>query len=136
MYSKHKWLTFYRKLGFLLYSVAAVDKQVSPAEIDTLKREIQKNWLDFEDTADAFGSDAAFQIASVFDWLNNESYAAADAFREFEDFVRENPDFINQPAIKDRILFSANRIAFAFYGNNKKELTLLHQLERLLSGTV
>ncbi len=92
--------------------------------------------MDLEDTADAFGSDAAFQVMTVFDWLNDERYAATDAFRAFADFVDENPDFINQPSIKDRILISADRIASAFHGKNKQELTLLYQLEKLLyAGT-
>ncbi|WP_143053801.1 TerB family tellurite resistance protein [Parapedobacter koreensis] len=134
MYSRRKWLEFYRKLGFLLYSIAAVDRHVAPAERTTLKKEIQTNWLDLEDTADPFGSDAAFQMEAIFDWLDDADYAPDSAFNEFEAFVKENPDFIAS-SLKERILLSANRIAFAFHGNNKKELTLLYQLEQLLNGS-
>ncbi|MBK1441964.1 hypothetical protein JHJ32_18345 [Parapedobacter sp. ISTM3] len=133
MYPRRKWLEFYRKLGFLLYSIAAVDRHIVPAERSALKEEVQTNWLDLEDTADAFGSDAAFQIESLFDWLDDADYAPANAFDEFEAFVQENPDFFVE-AIKERTLGSAHRIALAFHGRNKDELSLLYRLEQLLGS--
>jgi|SRR5690606_16397606 len=134
MYSARTWLEFYRKLGFLLYSVAVSDKRIAQAEIDVLKKELKEKWLDLEGSADAFGSDAAYQVESVFDWLQEEGPSSSEAFGEFEAFVNEHPNFIDG-ALKGRIMETTDSIASAFSGRNKAELTILHQLHRLLTET-
>ncbi|NGY36599.1 hypothetical protein FQU23_003625 [Flavobacterium sp. XN-5] len=46
-----------------------VDKTVQKEEIEKLKELVQKEWLPVEDSSDIFGSDSAYQIEIVFDWL-------------------------------------------------------------------
>ncbi len=132
MYSARTWVEFYRKLGFLLYSVAACDKRSAQVEIDVLKKELKEKWLDLEASTDAFGSDATYQVEAVFDWLQEEAPSSSEAFGEFEAFVNEHPNFIDG-ALKGRIMETTDRIASAFSGRNKAELTTLYQLQRLLS---
>lgn len=131
MYSDRLWLEFYGKLAFLLYSIAASDKRVAREEINRLKQILRTKWLDLENSRDEFGSEAAYQIESVFDWLLENAPSVPDAFREFQAFVKENPGFMNK-ALKSQIMETADQIAAAFSGRNKAELTILYQLERLL----
>lgn len=131
MHSPEKWLEFYRKLSFLLYSVAVSDKRISQAEIDMLKKELREEWLNIEDSVDDFNTDAAYQVEAVFDWLLEEAPSSSAAFGEFETFIDENPDFVSI-ALKDRIMKTADQIATASWGRNKGELTVLFRLDRLL----
>jgi len=130
MYSNRTWLEFYRKLGYLLYAIAAADRQVTAAETDRLKTVLQDTWLKLEDSTDEFGGDAAYQVSSVFDWLLEETPSAEKAFEKFEIFFKENPSFF-APAIKAHILETANNIAVAFRDKNKAELTMLFRLYQL-----
>ncbi|TJZ60047.1 TerB family tellurite resistance protein [Sphingobacterium olei] len=132
MHSSEKWLEFYRKLGFLFYSVAASDKRITSSEIEMLKKELRENWLDVEDSRDDFDTDAAYQVEAIFDWLQEEAPSSWDAFGEFEAFIDENPDFVNME-LKVRIMKTADQITTAFSGRNKAELTILQQLNRLLN---
>ena len=69
---KDKGNEFYENLGKLFYSVAMADKKVSLIEIQRLKEDVKKYWLPLDDVEDDFGTDAAYQIEIVFDWLQQE----------------------------------------------------------------
>lgn len=130
MNSNRKWLEFYRKLGYLFYSVAAADNRITETEISELKTELRDKWLTLEDSLDEFNSDAAYQMEAVFDWLQEETPPAVKAFEKFEAFVDENPGFFT-PAIKNGIIETADHIAAAFHDTNKTELSLLFRLRQL-----
>lgn len=69
MGENEKMLAFYRLLGRLFYSVAQVDDVIREEEFKAVKAAVREEWLDFDETFDAFGSDSAFQIEFVFDFL-------------------------------------------------------------------
>lgn len=124
------WINFYEHMAFLGYSIAAADKKVHSKEIAALRQLLRKEWLELEDSVDEFGSDAAFQIETVFDWLIENSPSSEYAFEKFHRFVKEHPAFIK--GLKQNILKTAGGIADAFSGINKTELSLLFRLEKLL----
>ena len=59
----------YQNLGKLFYAVAMADHSVHMKEMEKLNEVVRDNWLDVDDIEDEYGSDAAFQIISVFDQL-------------------------------------------------------------------
>ena len=59
----------YPKLGYLFYAVAIADGTIEKAEIKKLEETVKERWLEVGGSYDEFGSNAAFQIISVFDWL-------------------------------------------------------------------
>lgn len=129
--SQRSGIELYRNLGKLFYAVAMADGVVHHKEIDKLKLFIRKYWLDVDAVEDEFGSDAAFQIETVFDWLLEYEKDAQECFEEFQEFYKlqkkKFPTFI-----KVLILDTAHAIANSFAGKNKAELVLLTKLELLL----
>lgn len=123
----------YQNLGKLFYTVAMADKRVVPEEVKKLKEDVRKYWLDVDDIEDEFGSDAAYQIEIVFDWLLQEEMESQSCFEEFVDFFKEHPSKFNDQ-IKQLIWRTADDIAFSFAGKNKSELILLTKLKMLLKG--
>lgn len=136
MHSNQKWLAFYRRLGYLMYAVAAADGHISAAEISAVKKEVREKWLAVDKSTDEFDGDAAYQIEVVFDYLQEEAPDATRAFGLFETFFKENRDFFDE-ALKQRIRETADHIAVAFNNSNKAELSILFRLNKLLqnSGT-
>ncbi len=122
---------FYQSLGKLFYAVAMVDKNVRPIEIERLKEDVQKYWLNVDSIEDEFGSDAAYQIEIVFDWLQQEEKESEAYFLEFVDFYKEHPSKFNM-AIKQLVFRTADDIASSFADKNKSELILLAKLKMLL----
>lgn len=122
---------FYENLGKLFYAVAIADLKVHKKEIDKLRGFIRKYWLDVDELEDEYGTDAAFQIESVFDWLVENGNKSEICFGEFQDYYKEN-GAIFSPFIKVLILDTAHAIANSFSGKNKSELILLGKLELLL----
>ncbi|MCG2462343.1 hypothetical protein K8352_16395 [Flavobacteriaceae bacterium F89] len=124
---------FYQSLGKLFFSVAMADKKVRPAEVKRLKEDVKKYWLSVDDLEDGFGTDAAYQIEIVFDWLQQEEKNSWWCYGEFEDFYKNNPERFDQK-IKGLIWKTADGIASSFSGKNKSELVLLAKLKMLLQG--
>ncbi len=122
---------FYQNLGKLFYAVAMADKTVRPIEIQRLKEDVKKYWLPVDDVEDGFGTDAAYQIEIVFDWLQQEEKESEACYDEFADFYSDNPGNFNQK-IKKLIWKTADGIASSFSGKNKSELVLLAKLKLLL----
>ena len=124
-------LEFYQNLGKLFYSIAASDKIIRKSEIDVLRDLIQSKWLPLDDYEDEFHEDAAFQIETVFDWLESEKIKADICFNDFKLFKKENEKLFNDKR-KQLIWLTSNAIANAFSGKNKSEVIVLAKLKMLL----
>jgi hypothetical protein len=121
---------FYQHLGQLFYAIAMADRKVRPGEVAKLREDVQKYWLDLDDIKDEFGTDAAYQIEIVFDWLQNEDKSSDTHFKAFTSFYREHPEKFSDH-VKKLILRTCNDIAASFAGKNKSELIVLGKLESI-----
>lgn len=121
----------YQNLGKLFYAIAAADNEIHKEEIDTLKEIVEKDWVKVDDLKDEFGTDAAYLIEFIFDWLDENNPPAYMAFYEFKEFREENDHFFT-PAIKDLIWKTADSIAASFEGRNPEEKSMLSKLKDIL----
>ncbi len=122
---------FYQKLGYLFYSIAKSDKRVSPAEIVTLQQIIREDWMSLDDTTDLYGSDSAYQIHIIFDFLYEKDFYSESAYTIFSRYFKEHLELFSEDVI-DRIIHSASRIAESLNGHNKSELRALTRLQLLI----
>lgn len=121
-------LKFYQNLGKLFYAIAAADKNIREAEISKLKEIVKNEWLAVDDLEDDFGTDAAYQIEVVFDWLiNEEDFDIEACYNDFVTYKNNQPHLFTKK-VKHLILKTANAIAASFSGMNKSELMLLAKL--------
>lgn len=124
---------FYQKVGSLFFAVAMADGSVHSKEVDKLKSLVREKWLPLDDIEDEYGTDAAFQIEIVFDWLLENEKTSAECFTEFTDFYKEHftifPD-----KVKTLVFETANAIAYSFSGKNKAELIVLGKLHLLFQS--
>ena len=123
---------FYTKIGMLFYAIAASDKVVRAEEINTLKKLVKEQWVPVDSATDMYGTDEAYQIEIVFDWLQENAPTADWAFKEFKDYKKEHHQLFTQN-IKQLIWETADAIAASFAGKNKAELLMLSKLKILLS---
>ncbi|MCM4169343.1 hypothetical protein KCTC52924_00591 [Arenibacter antarcticus] len=130
--TKQQIKEFYQCLGKLFYAIAMADKKIMPNEIDSLRKDVKRYWLAIDDSKDEFGTDAAFQIEIVFDWLQDQEKEGDEYFTEFMDFYEEHPNFFS-PQIKKLIWKTADDIASSYAHKNKSELILLNKLKITLS---
>lgn len=128
-----QWQRFYQQTGYMAYAVASADKRITGAELKTLKKEVTDNWIALEKTRDEFGTDAAYQIEIVFDWLAEESPSSDEAFQQFSDYVEAAGPFLTDD-LKMQLVDLANKIAISFHGANKAELNILFRIQKLLFG--
>jgi len=125
-------IEFYQSLGKLFYAIAASDKIVREKEIETLIELVKSKWLPLDDFEDEFQVDAAYQIETVFDWLDCEGGLEADScFKEFKSFKKENESLFSDKR-KQLIWMTSTAIANSFSGKNKSELIILAKLKMLL----
>jgi hypothetical protein len=120
----------YQHIGYLLFAVAASDKNIDEKEVNALKLLVKNNWIDLDDTNDSFGSDAAYQIEIVFDWLTEAEWDSDTCFSKFEDYYKEHSNLFSQD-IKSLIIKTASTIAESYAGKNKSELIILAKIETL-----
>ncbi|TQO37174.1 hypothetical protein GQ41_1774 [Arenibacter algicola] len=121
----------YENLGKLFYAIAMADSRVHAKEVSKLRSFIRKYWLEVDELEDEFGTDAAFQIESVFDWAMDKEKDSEVCFDEFKEFYKDNSNMFSK-FIKVLILDTANAISNSFSGKNKAELVMLGKLELLL----
>ena len=133
-YSNTVGNTFYQKVGSLFFAVAMVDGAVHNKEIDKLKSLVREKWLPLDDITDEYGTDAAFQIEIVFDWLLEYEKKSAECFADFTDFYKEHKAIFSK-GVKVLILETADAIAYSFSGKNKAELVLLGKLQLLFTDS-
>lgn len=124
-------MELYENLGKLFYAIAKADSRIHGKEIGKLRNFIRKYWLEVDELEDEFGSDAAFQIESVFDWAVDNDMDSDASFQEFREFYKDNRGMFSA-FIKVLILDTANAISNSFAGKNKAELVMLGKLELLL----
>ena len=124
-------IEFYQILGKLFYAIAASDKVVHKVEIETLKELIKTVWVPLDDYEDEFHEDAAYQIETVFDWLEYERIKATSCFEEFKSFKKENESLFSDYR-KKLIWKTSSAIANSFSGKNKSELIMLTKLKMVL----
>lgn len=122
----------YQNLGRIFYAVAISDKRIHNKEIDILKKLIREKWLDVDEIEDEYGTDAAFQIETVFDWLQEYEQDGETCYKEFLSFYKEHENIFT-PEIKELILHTSHSIAMAFSGKNKSELVMLGNLKILFN---
>lgn len=133
LYSKNKLGNeLYQNLGKLFYAVAMADHSVHMKELEKLNEVVREYWLDVDDVEDEYGTDSAFQIQTVFDWLLEYEKDAEGIYEEFEAFYTEN-EVLFTPKIKQLTMSTARAIAASFAGSNKAELVLLGRLSLLFN---
>jgi len=123
----------YQHIGYIFYAVASADKWIDEREIDTLKDLVQEVWLDLDSTNDNFGSDAAYQIEIVFDWLKEAEWDSDTCFSKFEDYYKSHPCYFSKN-VKSLIVKTSLAIAESYAGKNKSELIILAKIESLLKS--
>jgi hypothetical protein len=123
---------FYTQLGKLYYMVAAADDTIREAEIFKLKEIVKSEWLPMENSVDDVGTDSAFQIEIVFDWLLENDWDRQAVIPEFKRFKIEHESLFTE-RVKQLILKTTHAIAQAFSGKNKSELVLIGELQLILS---
>lgn len=124
-------LKFYQILGKVFYSLAIVDNVVREKEIDKLREILKHEWLPLEDSEDIFGTDAAYQIEIVFDWLLDNDWDEKSVLSDFEYFKNEHPSLFTKK-VNDLILKTVNAIADSFSGKNQKEIDFIDSLKMKL----
>lgn len=122
----------YLNLGKLFYAVAASDKVIRPQEVKKLREIVDSEWLKFEDSEDEFGTDMAFEIEAVFDYLQEKNADADIAFEEFKEFKLVNDEKFT-PKLNKLIWNTSDSIATSFANKNKSELIMLSKLKMLLN---
>ncbi len=122
---------FYQNLGKLFFAIAASDRAVKKEEIDALRNLVKQQWASVDEYQDQFGTDSAYQIEIIFDWLEENRQDAALAFEEFRDFKKAHEKLF-PPEINYLILKTADAIATSFAGKNKSELIMLSKLKSIL----
>lgn len=127
--------SFYQHLGELFYAIAKVDGVVRKEEEAVLKKIVEQEWKDLEDSQDEFHSDASFQIISVFDFLNEGFDAAEEWFNDFKAFKKLHEQLFT-PKMNALIMRTADAVASSFAKKNKSELVLLNRLRTLLVVSV
>ncbi len=130
--SEEMLLRLYHKLGKLFYAVAAADNTVHKEEALKLYEIVKKEWVPVEDSNDAYGTDAAFQIITAFDLLNDQMAASKSCLHQFEEFYQSHK-YLFTPTIKQLTLRTADAIARAFNRKNKAEFQVIHQIQKLFN---
>lgn len=122
---------FYQKLGYLFYSVAAADGKVDTSEKEMLHKMVVEDWIPLEDSRDPYGTDNAYQIEILFDFLIERGFPGDPAFHVFEHFFKNNLEMFGDEVI-DKIYHTSDKIASSLYGKNKAELIALTRIHLLL----
>lgn len=125
------WENFYKHLGILCYAVASADKKITKAETKRFAEVIEQQWKELEDSTDEFGTDAVYAAESVFDWQIESFVTAEEAYNTFCEYATENRNMFT-PAMKIKLMQTAEAIATAFAGKNKSEAVMLSRLQEFL----
>nr|WP_297789543.1 hypothetical protein [uncultured Allomuricauda sp.] len=120
----------YQNLGKLFYAMAMADHSIHMKEMEKLNEVVKDHWLEVDDIEDEYGTDAAFQIVSVFDWLLEYEKDNDEIYEEFEAFYMDHK-ILFTPKIKNLAMSTSRAITASFSGSNKSELILLGRLQLL-----
>lgn len=127
--------TFYQNIAKVFYAVAKADTVVTPKEVKTLKSVVKETWLQVDETFDIFGTDTAYQIEIVFDWLYSKDATSEDCYEDFIAYYQNHSYFFSEE-IKSLILDTSGKIASSFAKKNKSELIILAKLSLLFQSQV
>lgn len=130
-YTNKTILRFYQVLGKLFYAAAAIDKKIRKEEYEALRKSVKSQWLALDDTFDEFGTDSAYQIEIVFDWLSDKHPDPGKAIHSLHVFKEKYPELFSEK-VNSMILRTASAICTSFATKNKSELVFLSRLERAL----
>lgn len=122
---------FYQQIGKIFYCIAISDKIVREEEIFELKKIVKTHWLSLENTFDEFGSDSAFQIEIVFDWMIENNWDSEQILADFKIFKKEHQSLFTEQ-VKELIMKTGDSIANSFLGKNKSESAIIMQLKGIL----
>lgn len=128
----HTYILFYQQLGNVFYALAASDKMVREEELVELKKIIRTDWVKVEDSHDEFGTDLAYHIEIVFEWLMENDWNDEQILKDFSEFKAENKEIFTED-INSLIIKTGVKIAESFSGKNKSELVFISQLESILN---
>ena len=123
---------YYKQMGNLLYSVAAIDGSIAEKEWKELRRIVKEELVSQEKHHDEFGTDAAFAVEFQFDILEGNAVTSAEAFDEVHQYLKHNVSVLPE-ADKVRLLQGATQVAASFHSINKAEQGILGKLKVLLS---
>ena len=121
----------YENLGKLFYAIAAVDEDIHKEEIMTLKKIVERDWVRVDDFHDEFGTDAAYFIEIIFDWMDENKPPPYQAFYEFKEFKEDNEQLFTT-RINKLIWKTALSISESFEDRNSKEQTMLSKLREII----
>lgn len=133
METKKLNIKFYQNIAKVFYAVAKVDHIIHVNEVKVLKKVVKDKWLMIDETYDVFGTDTAYQIEIVFDWLYSKSATANDCFEDFIEYYHNHTHFFTDQ-VKKLIVETCNLVANAFRGTNKLELLMIEKLETTLGN--
>jgi len=123
---------YYKQMGNLLYSIAAIDGSIAEKEWKELRRMVKEELVPQEKHHDEFGTDAAFAVEFQFDILEGNEFGSVEAFEEVQEYLKHNAPLL--PAEdKERLLHGATQVAASFRSINKAEKVILGKLKVLLS---
>jgi hypothetical protein len=124
-------ISLYQLLGRIFYAAAQADGVIQDKEVTTLKTIVRDVWLDFEDALDLHGSDAAYQIEIVFDFLLENEVQVEDVMNEVREFKNIHSSVFTEK-LTELIMATSYQIASSFARRNKSELVFLSQLRNVL----
>lgn len=125
------WNKFYQKLGYLFYSIAASDKHIAREEEEMLHAMIKEDWVPLHHGKDEFGTEAAFKMEIVFDYLHEKGMSSESAYHVFESYFKENLELFGDDVVS-KIYHTADKIADAFHEKNGSELTAISRMKFLI----
>jgi hypothetical protein len=123
---------YYKQMGNLLYSVAAIDGSIAIKEWKELRRMVKEELVPQEKHHDEFGTDAAFAVEFQFDILEGTDVSSAEAYNEVHEYLKHNAPLLPE-ADKERLLHGATQVASSFHSINKAEKVILGKLKQILS---
>ncbi|WP_299113940.1 hypothetical protein [uncultured Winogradskyella sp.] len=107
-------------IAHLFYAIAKADKKLSFEEYVTLTEVLERNWQHIDDTN-------ILLIRNTFNALQKQNALSELCFNKFIAYLQHNPKYFTEE-LKSLILKTANKIAYAFAGINKSELTYMAKL--------
>ena len=102
-------------------------------EIKTLNELVQKKRVPIDNLSYEYGTDEAYKIEMIFDWLEENAPEADWAFNEFKEYKKDNEKLFTLE-INKLSWETADAIAASFSGQNKSEVIMLSKLKILLSN--
>lgn len=125
-----RYKDLYAEIGKLLYAVAVADGAVREEEMSRVKKEVKNSWLNWEDSKDEFGTDAANYILLAFESAQDIEASSEEAWESFQVFYKLYQNAFHND-LKNQIERSATAVAASFSSFNKSELGILSRLHLL-----